>query len=156
MLIFTGLLCISCLLGQLLLDGGVLPVDLFLLGVSHFLNDFLGLFGAEMRLVIQFLDFMVGRAFCSVPVHLLAEVVLVLAHRLDSMLMRFFSLRLAVFDLSNELTLFLFTELLQTDEFKFIAAKSLERSLILNSHITAVICQWNVAQSTIVHRERTL
>jgi len=109
-----------------------------------------------MRLVVQFLDFMVGRAFRSVPVHLLAKVILILAHRRDSILMRFLSLRLAVLNLSNELRLFLFTELLQTDEFKLIAAKSLKRSLILNGHITTVICQWDVAQSTIVHREGTL
>lgn len=156
MFVLAGLVGCLLLLAQLILDGCVLPVDLVLFNISHILDDLLSLLGAEMRLVVQFFDLHISRAFRRIPVHLLTQEVLILAHRADTLLVSFLSLRLPVLNLIDELRLLFFSQLLQSDELKLVAFQSLKRGLILHSHVRAVICNGDVAQSTIVHRKGSL
>jgi hypothetical protein len=64
----------------------VLPLDLTFVGLSHLLNDFLGLFGAKVRLVVLLVNNLLRVAGLSIPLHLHVYEVLVLLLGRNSLL----------------------------------------------------------------------
>jgi len=66
------------LVRKLVLQAVVLPVDFRLFGVAHLLDNLLGLFGAEVRLVVLLVVVPVFGALLPSPLHLHVDKVLVL------------------------------------------------------------------------------
>jgi len=151
--VLLALLGIHMLLDKLILNSVELPVNLGLVSLVHIHDDLLSFLGAKVRLVVLFVNVFLSSALLGVPVHLNAQVVLVLLLITDALLVGFARLGLTMLNVLDELRFLLFTELLKPDELLLVPSQGLQGSLIDNGHGASFLVDWDVSQGVVVHGE---
>ena len=143
MLLLTLFIGVCLLFVQLAPNRIILPVDFILRSLIHLLDDFLSLFWAKMRLVVQLIDLLLISSLLLGPIHLHWDKILVLF-----LVLSFFQLMI-----EDKLVFFFFSKFFQTNELLLITMESSKRCLVNNCQLVSRVIEINVTQTMIIHRE---
>lgn len=153
MLLLTLFIGVCLLFVQLAPNRIILPVDLILGSLIHLLDDFLCLFWAKMRLVVQLIDLLLISFLLLGPIHLHWDKILVLFLVLNPLNISLFFLSFFQLMIEDKLVFFFFSKFFQTNELLLITMESSKRCLVNNCQLVSRVIEINVTQTMIIHRE---
>ena len=153
MLLLTLFIGVCLLFVQLAPNRIILPVDLILSSLIHLLDDFLCLFWAKMRLVVQLIDLLLISFLLLGPIHLHWDKILVLFLVLNPLNISLFLLSFFQLMIEDKLVFFFFSKFFQTNELLLITMESSKRCLVNNCQLVSRVIEINVTQTMIIHKE---